>query len=114
MQKDVQRVPHCITSRAKAKLNASSYPGLKHIDCVCYEGILVLQGQVSGFFLKQLAQTLVAHIDGVRLVVNRIDVLFEHGPMPPRSAAPLPEPESIAQNQMPLHFSAQRHPHLPR
>jgi len=39
----------------------------------------ILHGKVSTFYLKQLAQELVKEIEGVELVVNRVDV----GYLPP-------------------------------
>ena len=55
---------------------------LKHrdINCEFFEGVLVLRGCLPTYFLKQVAQTLAAKVDGVQQVDNRIEV-----PWPPQT-----------------------------
>lgn len=44
---------------ARARLQASSYYALRTVSCTVQERVLVLNGCVSTFYLKQLAQSLV-------------------------------------------------------
>jgi osmotically-inducible protein OsmY len=37
--------------------------------------VVYLHGRLPSYFLKQLAQEITAGVDGVRRVINRIDVL---------------------------------------
>lgn len=67
-------LPTSIAAQAKARLQASPYPSIRNIFCMYDEGILVLLGRVPSFFQKQLAQIAVANIEGVRQIVNRVEV----------------------------------------
>jgi osmotically-inducible protein OsmY len=71
------RVPttHHIVAIAEARLGASSHLALRNIFCKSDQGMLVLEGRLSTFFQKQLAQELVAGIEGVKQVVNQIEVI---------------------------------------
>ena len=44
------------------------------ITCEYKEGMILLRGQLSSFYHKQLAQEAVRKLDGVQQVVNRIEV----------------------------------------
>ncbi|MCU0962110.1 MAG: BON domain-containing protein [Pirellulaceae bacterium] len=57
----------------------SSYNELRRVTGDFHEGILTLRGRVSSFYLKQVAQTLVQHLEGVERIVNRVEVT---GPAP--------------------------------
>jgi len=48
---------------------------LRNISCHSVDGVLVLQGSVSTYHLKQLAQEAVAKLDGVEEIENQIHVL---------------------------------------
>jgi osmotically-inducible protein OsmY len=63
-----------IATIAEARLGASSHLALRKVLCKFDQGILVLEGHLSTFFQKQLAQEIVAHIEGVERVVNQIEV----------------------------------------
>jgi hypothetical protein len=54
----------------------SPYLELRRIHCELREGMAILHGKVSNFYLKQLAQELVKKVDDVELVVNRVDVAY--------------------------------------
>ena len=45
------------------------------ITCEYHEGTLILQGQLSSFYEKQLAQEAVRALEGVEQIVNRIEVV---------------------------------------
>ena len=64
-----------ITEIAEGRFQSSSYPCLRKISCVDHGGVLILRGRVSSFFHKQIAQTLVGDIEGVKEVINQIEVI---------------------------------------
>jgi osmotically-inducible protein OsmY len=68
--------PSCaIAATAEARFQESPYRALRAITCKAEQGVLVLEGRLSSFFQKQLAQELVANIEGVVQVVNHIEVV---------------------------------------
>ena len=69
---------------AAARLAMCPYPPLQRLSCQGEHDVVSLRGRVESFYLKQLAQTLVSHIPGVREVQNEVEVV-EIGPnQPPR------------------------------
>lgn len=67
--------PRCaITATAQLRIQMAHYPSLRSITCEYRDGILVLEGRVTSFHHKQLAQELVRNIAGVELISNRIKV----------------------------------------
>jgi len=60
---------------AQARLRRCSYTALRNISCVCEDGVLVLQGCVETYYLKQIAQAAVASTRGISRIENRIQVL---------------------------------------
>lgn len=65
-----------IIEAAKGRLRNSPHLAMQRIWCDFDRGELLLRGQVPSFFYKQLAQEAVAGLDGVRLVVNDIEVVW--------------------------------------
>ena len=63
-----------IQSEAHSRLRTSGYPELHCIECDFHEGVLTLRGQVSTFYLKQVAQTLTRELEGVGEINNRLEV----------------------------------------
>lgn len=63
-----------IEEAARIRLQHSHYRAIRRVNCVFEDGVLTLTGAVPTFHYKQLAQTAVADIPGVRQVVNQIDV----------------------------------------
>ena len=53
----------------------ASYMPVRDVSCEYHDGVLVLRGQVTTFFQKQLAQEAVAKVDGVRQVINQVKVV---------------------------------------
>lgn len=47
-----------VAAAAIARLRRSGYPSLRHVSCEVQNGVLMLRGGVSSFFLKQIAQAL--------------------------------------------------------
>ena len=64
-----------VAAVAEARLGASSHRTLRTILCKFDQGVLVLRGRLSTYFHKQLAQEIVADIEGVEQVVNQIEVV---------------------------------------
>src|SRR5947209_8792782 len=60
---------------AERQLRGTSYLALKNVTCEIREGALVLGGCLPSYFLKQMAQTTVARVEGVRRIVNEIQVV---------------------------------------
>jgi osmotically-inducible protein OsmY len=60
---------------AEDRLRSSPYLSLRAIGCVDHEGAVTLWGCVPTYYLKQLAQEVVAGTEGVRAIVNRIEVM---------------------------------------
>jgi hypothetical protein len=61
---------------AERGLRSSRYSALKHVSCDYQGGVLVLRGCLPTYYLKQIAQEVVAHqfCEGERLE-NRIQVV---------------------------------------
>jgi osmotically-inducible protein OsmY len=57
------------------RLRSNGYLAMKNVTCDYHEGTLTLRGCVPSYFLKQMAQTAVARLDGVERVVNDIVVI---------------------------------------
>lgn len=73
---DEPDVKFSIVAEAKERLQRQPHLSLQRIWCEFDEGDLFLRGQVPSFYLKQLAQTAVAGLDGVCQVVNEIEVVW--------------------------------------
>ena len=81
---DTSPTPHFVVGRSEIDLNArveverrlrASFQGEFHnAYCDIEEGILILCGNVSSFYSKQLAQEIARKVDGVNLIVNRLQV----------------------------------------
>jgi osmotically-inducible protein OsmY len=63
-----------IACAATACLLNNCYKAFGAVSCSCQKNVLVLQGQTSTFYFKQVAQESVRRVDGVVQVVNEIDV----------------------------------------
>lgn len=61
--------------RASQSLCSAPYSALHWISCDYCGGALTLRGKVPCYFLKQMAQAIVADTPGVREIVNRIEVV---------------------------------------
>jgi osmotically-inducible protein OsmY len=65
-----------VQSRAQASLRASAYREVRETTCLFNNGLILLQGRVSSYYLKQMAQTLLMNTPGVRHIVNTIQVVI--------------------------------------
>jgi hypothetical protein len=73
-------LPECdqvpgLAELAESRLRCNSYLALKNVSCEYQQGRLILRGLLPTYYLKQLAQEVVARIDGAIQVVNEINVL---------------------------------------
>jgi osmotically-inducible protein OsmY len=64
--------------QANSRLRGSSHRAINGLSCECQGGIVRLRGTVPTYYLKQVAQTLMFSIDGVKRVRN--DVVVDSEP----------------------------------
>jgi osmotically-inducible protein OsmY len=75
-QTELETSPPCaIAANAEARFRSDSHTALRGISCTAERGVIVLEGRLSSFYQKQLAQEIVGHIEGVVQVVNQIEVV---------------------------------------
>jgi len=53
-----------------------------------HDSVLVVEGQVPSFYLKQVLQTLLAGVDGIDEIDNRVDVVNSRGVSSVRASNP--------------------------
>ena len=70
----VVRVPD-VAERAETELRRNSYVALKNVACEFRDGVLILNGCLPTYYLKQVAQEAVARLDGIARIENRIEVV---------------------------------------
>ncbi len=61
-------------ARAWQHIANSPYRELQQISCATDNGVLVLTGRVSSFYLKQVAQEFARKAEGVQAIANRLEV----------------------------------------
>lgn len=65
-----------VAQAARARLRNHPYPVIQRLSCECNDrGVLVLRGRLPSYYLKQLAQTAVARVPGVKEVDNQAEVV---------------------------------------
>jgi hypothetical protein len=70
---DPQASPQAVAERA---LRSGLYPALKQLSCDYRGGVLVLRGCLPTYYLKQIAQEVVAHqVQGMGRLDNQIQVV---------------------------------------
>lgn len=67
-------VEEAILGEARQRLQARGYEELRSITCEYHEGMIILRGRLSSFYLKQLAQEAIRAQPGVTIIVNTTDV----------------------------------------
>ncbi|MHB8866545.1 MAG: BON domain-containing protein [Pirellulaceae bacterium] len=55
-------------------LHGSSHVGLRNVRCKFADGVVILNGMVVSYYLKQVAQTIVGRQPQVRQVQNELQV----------------------------------------
>ena len=73
-----------VAKLAESRLRCHSYLALKNVSCEYQQGRMILRGWLPTYYLKQVAQEVVAHVDGVTLIVNEISVLESVAASAPR------------------------------
>lgn len=56
------------------RLRESGYGALRGVSCLAAHEMLVLEGRLPSYYLKQVAQEIAMKVGGKRRVVNRITV----------------------------------------
>ena len=59
---------------ANQRLLDSGYCWLGNVSCHFQSGVLILEGKVPSFYMKQLAQSLVRNLEKVEQIENRLVV----------------------------------------
>jgi osmotically-inducible protein OsmY len=65
-----------LAETAKQRILHRPHLSQQRIWCECEQGRLFLRGQVPSFYFKQLAQEAVSGMEGIRQVVNEIEVVW--------------------------------------
>jgi hypothetical protein len=79
-----------LQAEAERALRSGPYPALKKLSCDCRGGVLVLRGCLPSYYLKQIAQEVVAHhLPGAGRLDNQIQVV------------PVPVPEPLPDRENP-------------
>jgi osmotically-inducible protein OsmY len=63
-----------LSELAERKLRESPYFFLRTLRCYCEDGVLTLRGRVPYRQLRQFAESIVSRVDGVREVINRVEI----------------------------------------
>ena len=63
-----------IAELAGRRLRESPYASIRRLSCEFQGGVLTVRGTLSSFYQKQLAQTVLRKIEGVRQIVNCVEV----------------------------------------
>jgi len=64
-----------IGESARSRLQNSSYFAHRDIGCAYQDRVLTLWGRLPSYYLKQMAQAMVAEVEGVATIVNQIEVM---------------------------------------
>ncbi|MCC7334191.1 MAG: BON domain-containing protein [Pirellulaceae bacterium] len=67
---------HPLLHKVTRMLGNSPYSELRSANCEYHDGTVVLNGQVSSFYLKQLAQALVARVTPSSRIRNQLQVVY--------------------------------------
>jgi hypothetical protein len=64
---------------ALQRLQSSSYAALRRLRCEVNEAVVVVHGVLPSYYLKQIAQTLIQRLDGIKSVTNLVEVQAPEG-----------------------------------
>ena len=76
-QDALRKVEHC--AHALVHVHPHFYGRATQFEFVYREEVLVVRGLVPTFYLKQVLQTMLKDVDGVRLVDNQVTVVSPDG-----------------------------------
>ena len=71
-----------IRREAEDRLRRSGYLALSDVSCDARDDVIYLRGRLPSYYLKQIAQAVADEVEGVRRVVNRIEVIVPARPAP--------------------------------
>jgi osmotically-inducible protein OsmY len=63
-----------VAARARDRLRTSAFPSHRRLRCSFREGVLTLRGRVPSFYHRQTACALVADVEGVQQIDDRLEV----------------------------------------
>jgi hypothetical protein len=63
-----------VRTAARTALQLSSYAPLRRLRCEVTEAEVIVAGVLPSYYLKQMAQTVLQRLDGIRTVVNLVEV----------------------------------------
>ena len=66
---------HSTCAEAQRRLQNSPYPAHRRLRCDFRAGVLIVRGQVSSYYLRQMVWALVGDLDGMDRFIDRIEVL---------------------------------------
>jgi BON domain len=66
-----------LTEAVSRALCASGYPRLRDLEIEHRDGIVILRGRVPTYHQKQLAQAAALRVEGVREIVNEVEVVCD-------------------------------------
>ena len=80
---DVSEVTQCVAPIPDEELSRvvnlalwnTGYPALRNVEIEISLGAVILWGRVPSYFQKQLAQSVIQHVEGVRGVANGLEVV---------------------------------------
>jgi hypothetical protein len=67
--------PQDVVQNAETQLRNSGYLELRRLQCSFHDGVLTLNGHVSSYYLRQIAQSSVQGLQGVVAINNQLLVL---------------------------------------
>jgi hypothetical protein len=66
---------HCLTERVERALRATGYGALHTVRVSVDARVIILQGRVSSYYMKQIAQATALAIPGAHQIRNGLDVV---------------------------------------
>jgi hypothetical protein len=63
-----------LRTAAMSLLQSSGYAALRGLRCEVTDSVVIVQGVVPSYFLKQMAQTVIRRLDGIETVRNLVEV----------------------------------------
>ena len=71
------RIVQSPAEAAQQIFRESPYSAIRELQCSFRDGVLFIAGRVPNFYLKQLAQIALVHLEGVKQVRNLVEVSEE-------------------------------------
>ena len=84
LRRKMRRPDAVLEDCLRQQFRACPYRELARTQCRYHRGTVTLEGEVSSFYLKQIAQTVARRVQGVERVVNHMNVRVFDDPMQAR------------------------------